>query len=362
MDLTLTEEQRSFRRLAGDFVDQEIVPHGAAVGPRRAGRPRDRAQARRPRLPRPDHPGGVRRQRRRPLRATCLVLEELGRGDSAVRGIVSVSLGLVGKSITALRHRGAEAAVAAAAVRPARRSAASGSPSPDTGSDAGNLRTKAVRDGDDWLISGSKMFITNGTWADVALVFARTGGPGPRGVTRVPGPHRHARLRPAREINGKLGLRGQATAELSFDDVRVPDSARCSARRARASRSRCPRWPRAGCRSRPAASGSARRCLRRRRRTTPPAGCSSASRSPHHQLVQELIADIAVDVDAARLLTWRVADLIDRGEPFARESLDGQALRLRGRRARRQQRAAGLRRLRLHRRVPGRQATCATPG
>ena len=54
---------------------------------------------------------------------------------------------------------------------------------PDTGSDAGNLKTRAVRDGDDWVINGAKMFITNGTWADVCLVFARTGGPGPKGVS-----------------------------------------------------------------------------------------------------------------------------------------------------------------------------------
>ena len=56
---------------------------------------------------------------------------------------------------------------------------------PETGSDAGNLRTKAVRDsaGSDWLISGQKVFITNGTWADLALIFARTGGPGPKGIS-----------------------------------------------------------------------------------------------------------------------------------------------------------------------------------
>ena len=79
------------------------------------------------------------------------------------------------------------------------------------------------------------MFITNGTWADVALLFARTGGaratrasPPSWCPTDTPGLTRRA-------IHGKLGLRGQATAELSFDDVRVPADAPCSAPRARAS-------------------------------------------------------------------------------------------------------------------------------
>ena len=69
------------------------------------------------------------------------------------------------------------------------------------------------------------MFITNGTWADVVLLFARTGEPGPQGRHRLPGarPTRPGLTR--REIHGKLGLRGQATAELVFDGVRVPDAA-----------------------------------------------------------------------------------------------------------------------------------------
>ena len=94
-----------------------------------------------------------------------------------------------------------------------------------TGSDAGNLATRAVRDGGDFVINGSKMFITNGTWADVVLLFARsTDAPGHRGVsaflvpTDTPGLTR-------RTVHGKLGLRGQATAELVLQDVRVPASA-----------------------------------------------------------------------------------------------------------------------------------------
>ena len=86
------------------------------------------------------------------------------------------------------------------------------------------------------MISGQKLFITNGTWADVALVFARTGDAGPRGVSAFLVPTDTPGFE-AREIKGKLGLRGQATAELFLSDVRVP-AMPCSARRARASGSR----------------------------------------------------------------------------------------------------------------------------
>ena len=104
--------------------------------------------------------------------------------------------------------------------RRARSSAASASPSRATARDPGGLTTRAVRDGDDWVLSGQKIFITNGNWAGLALIFARTGGPGPRGITAFlvdtssPGFS-------ARPVLGKLGLRAQDTAELFLDEVRV---------------------------------------------------------------------------------------------------------------------------------------------
>src|SRR2546429_6892593 len=86
---------------------------------------------------------------------------------------------------------------------------------PGTGSDAGNLETKAVRDGDGWRLSGTKMFITNGTWAGIALVFARTGGEGPRGVSAFLVPTNSEGF-VATEIKGKLGLRSGDTAEVTL--------------------------------------------------------------------------------------------------------------------------------------------------
>ncbi|GAA0472800.1 acyl-CoA dehydrogenase family protein [Streptomyces olivaceiscleroticus] len=316
MNLELTEEQAAVRQLAKDFVDREVAPHATEWD--RAEQV-DRAIVKTMGelgflgLTIPEEYGGSGGDHF----AYALVTEELGRGDSAVRGIVSVSLGLVAKSIAAW---GSEEQKQQWLPRLTSGDAIGcfGLTEPGTGSDAGNLTTKAVRDGADWVISGTKMFITNGTWADVVLLFARTGAePGHKGVsaflvpTDTPGLSR-------REIHGKLGLRGQATAELVLEDVRVPASAMIA----------------------PEGKGfSVAMSALAKGRMSVAAGCVGIAQAAldaavgyagerdqfgktiaHHQLVQELLADIALDVDAARLLTWRVADLIDRGEPFVTEA------------------------------------------
>ncbi|MFD3454104.1 acyl-CoA dehydrogenase family protein [Streptomyces sp. NPDC058691] len=316
MNLELSEEQAAVRRLAADFTEREIVPHATAW---------DRAESVDRGIVKklgavgflgltiPEEYGGSGGDHL----AYCLVTEELGRGDSSVRGIVSVSLGLVAKSVA---HWGTEEQKRAWLPRLASGEAVGcfGLTEPGTGSDAGNLTTRATRDGGDWVINGTKMFITNGTWADVVLLFARTNDtPGHKGVsaflvpTDTPGLTR-------REIHGKLGLRGQATAELVLEDVRVPDSTMIA----------------------PEGKGfSVAMSALAKGRMSVAAGCVGIAQAAldaavgyakereqfgrpiaAHQLVQELIADIALDVDAARLLTWRVADLIDRGQPFAAES------------------------------------------
>ena len=91
---------------------------------------------------------------------------------------------------------------------------------PDAGSDPGAMRTRARRDGDDWVVNGRKMWITNGTLADVAVVWAAT-DEGTRGFL-VP---RHTAGFSAHEIRKKLSLRASVTAELVLDDVRLPADA-----------------------------------------------------------------------------------------------------------------------------------------
>jgi alkylation response protein AidB-like acyl-CoA dehydrogenase len=315
VDLELSEEQAAVKALARDFTEREIVPNAVAWDRAESV---DRAIVKKLGalgflgLTVGEEYGGSGGDHL----AYCLVTEELGRGDSAVRGIVSVSLGLVGKSIA---HWGSEEQKRGWLPRLTAGDAVGcfGLTEPGTGSDAANLTTRAVRDGDGYLITGSKMFITNGTWADVVLLFARTGGPGHRGISAFLVPADSPGLT-RREIHGKLGLRGQATAELVLDEVRVPASAMLGPEGkgfsvAMSALAKGRMSVAAGC------VGIAQACLeaavayagQREQFGAPIAG---------RQLVQELLADIAVDVDAARLLTWRVADHIDRGLPFATES------------------------------------------
>ncbi|MGW0252139.1 acyl-CoA dehydrogenase family protein [Nocardia goodfellowii] len=315
MNLELSETHRDLRDLARTWVDREVVPYATAW---------DRAEAVDPAIVGklgamgflgigvPEEYGGSGGD----ALDYCLLLEELGRGDSAVRGIVSVSLGLVAKSIagygTEEQKRRFLPDLCAG-----RTLGCFGLTEPGTGSDAASLVTKAERAGEDWVLSGSKMFITNGTRADVALIFARTGGPGPKGITAFLVPTGSAGFSRT-EIKGKLGLRGQATAELSFDQVRVPDALRLGAegagfRIAMSALDKGRMGVAAGC------VGVARACLEASVRY---AGEREQFGKPiaAYQLVQQMLADIAVETDAARLLTWRVADLIDRGQPFGTEA------------------------------------------
>jgi alkylation response protein AidB-like acyl-CoA dehydrogenase len=315
VDLTLTPEHEAARRLAAEFADRELRPH-AAQWDRREAVDRDIVG----KLGRlgflgltvDEELGGSGGDHL----TYCLVLEELGRGDSSVRGLISVSLGLVAKAIAA---HGTPEQIAEwlPGLCAGELLGCFALTEPDSGSDAGSLRTRAARDGDGWVLTGSKMFITNGTWADVALVFARTGEPGPRGISAFLVPTASEGLH-RKEIHGKLGLRGQPTAELTFDAVRVSDAARLGEegkgfRIAMSTLDKGRMSVAAGC------VGIAQGCLDAavqyaRQRTQfgrPIAG---------HQLVQQLLAEIAVDTAAARLLTWQVADLIDRGQPFATQA------------------------------------------
>ena len=313
MDFTLTPEQELIRASAREFVDREVAPYVrdwdreesmdggivaklAEVGFLGSALPAEH--------------GGMGLD----TVSYCLVMEELGRADSSVRGIVSVNVGLVGKTIVRWGSDQQKARWLPAL--------ASGEAlgcyaltEPGAGSDPGGLSTRAERDGDDWVLSGSKIFITLGTWAAVALVFARTRSDG--GITCFLVPT-DAPGFTSRQIKGKLGLRAQDTGELFLDGVRVPadavlgeegggmkvalsalDNGRISLA--------------AGC------AGIAQGCLEacvayaseRRQFGRPIAS---------FQLVQELIAEIAVETEAARLLAWRAAAAADAGGRHTLES------------------------------------------
>ena len=147
-----------------------------------------------------------------------LVCQELEAGDAGVRSAVSVQGSLAMYAIWRWgsedqKERWLPAMHAGDAI------GCFGLTEPDAGSDPGSMRTHARRDGSDWVLNGAKMWITNGTIADVAIVWARTDEGAIRGflVERdMPGFS-------APEIHKKISLRASVTSELVLQDVRVPD-------------------------------------------------------------------------------------------------------------------------------------------
>ncbi|GAA3955945.1 acyl-CoA dehydrogenase family protein [Gordonia caeni] len=312
MDFTLTDEQRAFQQTARDFLNKEVVPFRAEWDRRESV---DTSII--PKLGEvgffgltiPEEYGGLGGD----YITYCLGMEELGRADSSVRGIVSVSMGLFGKIV--LSHGTHEQKQRwLPGIADGSLLGCFGLTEPDSGSDPANLKTRAVRDGTDWVITGNKIFITNGTWADVCVVFARTGGAGPKGVSAFLVPTDSAGFERT-EIHGKLGLRGQATAELRFDGVRVPADAvlgeegqgfaiaMTSLDKGRVSVG-------AGC------TGIVAGCLDTVVEYTT-ARTQFGRPIASFQLIQDMIAEMSVDADCARLLTWKAAAAIESGEPVA---------------------------------------------
>jgi alkylation response protein AidB-like acyl-CoA dehydrogenase len=306
LDFALTPEQELVRASAREFCDREIAPYA-----RDWDRTEEMDRGIVPKLAEAGYLGAWELD----TLSYCLVMEELGRADSSVRGLVSVNVGLVGKTI---KRWGTEAQRDEWLTRLAGGELGCyGLTEPGSGSDPASLATRAERDGDGWRISGSKIFITQGSWASVALVFARTGGEGARGLTAFLVPTESEGYE-ARPIKGKLGLRAQDTSELFLDGVRVPESARLGAegegfKVAMSALDNGRISLAAGC------VGIAQGCLdasvayagERRQFGRPIA---------RFQLVQELLAEMAVETRAARLLTWQAAALSDAGEPHTLES------------------------------------------
>ncbi|HEX6937655.1 MAG TPA: acyl-CoA dehydrogenase family protein [Actinomycetes bacterium] len=313
MDLTLTEDQRAVRTAVREWVDEVVAPQ-ALRNDREERFPQEALDGLRSTgfvgMSIGEAYGGGGAD---PL-TYCLFIEELGRGDANVRSIMSVHLGLVAGSVerwgTEEQKRQWLARMATGEVL-----GCFALTEPEHGSNPADLRATAEpTSGGGWRITGRKVFITNGSIAGVALVMARTGGPGAKGVSAFLVPTDRPGFT-ANPLHGKLGLRSCDTAELVLDGVEVgPEallggegdglkvalSALDDGRMSIAAS--CTGIAQAALDSMVAYAGS------REQFGKPIAG---------HQLVQEMLADSAVDVDASRLLTWSVADLKVRGERYS---------------------------------------------
>jgi glutaryl-CoA dehydrogenase len=176
---------------------------------------------------------------------------------------------------------------------------------PDSGSDPASMRTSARRDGSDWVLNGTKMWITNGGIADVAVVWARTDD-GIRGFivpTDTPG-------FTANDIHRKMSLRASITSELVLDDVRLPDDALLSKAKGMRGPLSCLNEARYGILW--GAAGAARACYQ---------AALDYSRERHQfgkpiasfQLIQRKLVEMLVAVNKATLLALHLGRLKDEG-------------------------------------------------
>lgn len=311
VDLALSPEQEAVRAAVRRWVDDVVAP--TAVANDRAERfPTEALEGLRRGgwlgLTIPVEYGGGGAD---PL-TYALLVEELGRGDANVRSIVSVHLGLVAGAVA---RWGSD--------EQCRRwlpAMATGEvlgcfclTEPEHGSNPADLQATARRVEGGWRLHGRKVFITNGSIAGLALVMARTGGPGARGVSAFLVPTDRAGFS-AHPLHGKLGLRSCDTAEVVLDGVVVGEEALLGGEgnglKVALSALDDGRLSLAA-----SCTGMAQAALEA---MTTYAGQRHQFGRPiaGFQLVQELIADTAVDVAAARLLTWQCADLKRRGEGY----------------------------------------------
>ncbi|HUG83641.1 MAG TPA: acyl-CoA dehydrogenase family protein [Euzebya sp.] len=310
MDFDLTDEQAGIRQLARDFCDRELAPNAREL---------DRTEAFPEELvPKlfevgflgatiPEAYGGMGLD----YLSYGLIVEECGRTDASIRSMVSVQLGLVASSLV---NYGSEEQKAEWLPRLAVEGlGAFGLTEPDHGSNPNGMTSNAKRDGEDWVINGNKMWITNGSRGLVTVVYAQT----ENGITAFLVPQDSPGYE-GRPLHGKLGLRAGDTAEITLTDVRVPQGnvlgevgkglriALHSLDNGRMSLA-------AGC------TGISQACL--------DAALSYAMdreqfgrKIAGFQLVQELLSEIFLDLEASRALYWKVAWKHDKGERHTVES------------------------------------------
>jgi len=185
---------------------------------------------------------------------------------------------------------------------------------PGAGSDAASLKTRAVRDGDHYVLNGSKAFISGGGRSDVYVTMVRTGEDGPKGITCLAVPAGSPGLSFGKQEK-KLGWHSQPTAMVMFEDCRVPVANRIGDEGqgfaiamqgldgGRINIAACSIGGASACLE------AARRYMGERRQFGKPLA--------EFQALQFKLADMATELEAARLMVWRAAAALDRADPQA---------------------------------------------
>ncbi|MBN8228886.1 acyl-CoA dehydrogenase family protein [Corallococcus macrosporus] len=238
-----------------------------------------------------------------------LVLQELERGDSGLRSFASVQGSLCMFPIHAYGSEEQKTRFLPGMAK-GQLIGCFGLTEPDFGSNPGGMRARARKDGDTWVLNGTKAWITNGSIADVAVVWAKTEDGGPESVRGflvekgMPGFS-------AREIPGKFSLRASRTSELSFQDVRVPDRNVLPGVVGLKGPLSCLNNARAGIAF--AVTGAAIACFEGAREYALSRTQFDGKSIAGYQLTQEKLADMLQEIVKAQLLSLRLARLKDEG-------------------------------------------------
>jgi glutaryl-CoA dehydrogenase len=238
-----------------------------------------------------------------------LIMQELERGDSGLRSFVSVQGALVMYPILTFgseeqKQRWLPQLQSGAAI------GCFGLTEPGFGSNPAGMLSRAKRDGGDWVLSGEKTWITNGSVADVAVVWARAED-GIRGFLVERGTHGFT----ASEIHGKLSMRASVTSSLKLDDCRVPESAVLPGAKGLKAALSCLTQARYGIGW--GVIGAAMDCYETARSYSVSRKQFDGRPIASHQLVQGKLADMITEITKAQLLAVQVGRLKDQGQAEA---------------------------------------------
>jgi len=316
VDFDLASEHQAFRKVVRDFAETEVAPL-AEEWDRTHAFPLDVVRKMGELgffgLPFPEEYGGMGAD----LLTLCIAIEELARVDSSVAITLEAAVGLGANPIyrfgTEEQKREWLPDLAAG-----RSLAAFGLTEPDAGSDAGGTRTKAVLDGDEWVINGTKAFITN-SGTEITSLITVTAKTGPEEISAflVPAGTPGLVVEPAYR---KMGWRASDTHEVRLDDCRVPVG-NLLGEQGKGFRQFLEILDEGRIAIAALAVGLLQGCLDE---SVAYANDRSAFGKPigSYQAIAFKCADMAVAVDAARLLTYRAAWMSGQGRPVIREAAE----------------------------------------
>jgi butyryl-CoA dehydrogenase len=316
MDFESTEEHRMIRRMVREFAEREIAPRAEEIDEtdrfpddlfRRLGALGILG------MPFPEEYGGSGSS----YTSLIIALEEIARVSGSMAITLDAHTSLCCEPIY-LFGTEAQKQKYLTPLAMGEKIGAFGLTEPEAGSDAGATRTRAVRDGDEWVINGQKIFITNGSIADVSVITAKTDpDKGTRGISAFIVEKGTPGFQPGRDEK-KMGLKGSVTSELFFENCRIPtenllgnenegfkqflvtlDAGRVAIAAMAVG----------------LAQGALDRAIVYAKERV-----QFGQPIVKFQAIQWMIADVATEIEAARLMVQRAAWLRERGERFTKEA------------------------------------------